>query len=192
MEIIVHTNCYHRNFMLANYNGINALPDNSYGTRLALLIVECVPDRLPGGIQVASVWAQRLTMKNSFRSIWYSVAKVLTIGALGFALTASPVRAQASLSGTYNCVTVEINGKSHPCKAPSLEMNSDGSYQILSEHGTYEILKGHWLVLSTSKNHGKARLDGNKRIIFEFNSGGKKSKITYRRKYQRPPAWVSG
>jgi hypothetical protein len=29
-------------------------------------------------------------------------------------------------------------------------------------------------------------------IIFEFFSGGKKSKITYRRKYQRPPAWVSG
>ena len=71
-------------------------------------------------------------------------------------------------------------------------MYSDGSYQILAEHGTYEILRGHWLVLSAAKNHGRARLDGNKMIIFEFLSGGKKSKITYRRKYQRPPAWVSG
>ena len=71
-------------------------------------------------------------------------------------------------------------------------MNSDGSYQILAERGTYEILKGHWLVLSAAKNHGRARLDGSKEIIFEFVSGGKKSKITYRRKYQRPPAWVSG
>ena len=70
-------------------------------------------------------------------------------------------------------------------------MNSDGSYQILAEHGTYEILRGHWLVLSAAKNHGRARLDGSKKIIFEFFSGGKKSKITYRRKYQRPPAWVS-
>jgi hypothetical protein len=70
-------------------------------------------------------------------------------------------------------------------------MNSDGSYQILSEHGTYEILSGHWLVLSASKNHGRARLDGSKEIIFEFVSGGKRSTITYRRKYQRPPAWVS-
>jgi hypothetical protein len=120
-----------------------------------------------------------------------SLAKVITIGVLALAFNSTPARAQSSLSGTYNCVTVEVNGKAHRCKAPSLEMNSDGSYQILAERGTYEILKGHWLVLSASKNHGKARLDGSKEIIFEFESGGKKSKITYRRKYQRPPAWVS-
>jgi hypothetical protein len=118
-------------------------------------------------------------------------AKVMTIGVLALAVNCTPARAQSSLSGTYNCVSVEVNGKTHRCKAPSLEMNSDGSYQILAERGTYEILKGHWLVLSASKNHGKARLDGSKEIIFEFVSGGKKSKITYRRKYQRPPAWVS-
>jgi hypothetical protein len=129
-------------------------------------------------------------MKNSTGSV-YSVAKVLTIVAVVLAFTGTSVRAQRYLSGTYNCVSVEVDGKTHHCKAPSLEMNSDGSYQILSERGTYEILKGHWLVLSASKNHGKARLDGSKEIIFEFESGGKKSKITYRRKFQRPPAWVS-
>jgi hypothetical protein len=111
---------------------------------------------------------------------------------MGMVFSSTPVRAQESLSGTYNCVSVEIAGKTHHCKAPSLEMYSDGSYQILSEHGTYEILRGRWLVLSAAKNHGRARLDGSKEIIFEFVSGGKKSKITYRRKYQRPPAWVSG
>jgi len=115
---------------------------------------------------------------------------VLGIAAIVLAFTGTPVRAESALSGTYNCVSVEINGKSHPCKAPSLEMYSDGSYSIFTEHGTYEILKGHWLVLSAAKNHGKARLVGSKQIIFEFESGGKKSKITYRRKYQRPPAWV--
>jgi hypothetical protein len=112
--------------------------------------------------------------------------------AIGLFLSGTPARAQASLSGTYKCVSVEIAGKAHHCSAPSIEMYSDGSYQILAEHGTYEILRGHWLVLSAAKNHGRARLDGNKMIIFEFFSGGKKSKITYRRKYQRPPAWVSG
>lgn len=101
------------------------------------------------------------------------------------------MRAQASLSGTYRCVSVEIAGKTHPCNAPSLEMNPDGSYQMLDEHGTYEILSGHWLVLSQSKNHGRALLSGSKEIIFDFVSGGKRSKIIYRRKYQRPPAWVS-
>jgi len=121
-----------------------------------------------------------------------NLAKFLILSAIGLVLSGTPVRAQAFLSGTYKCVSVEFAGKTRRCKAPSLEMNPDGSYQILSEHGTYEILKGHWLVLSANKNHGRARLDGSKGIIFEFLSGGKKSKITYRRKYERPPAWVSG
>src|SRR5580693_3003951 len=129
-------------------------------------------------------------MRKHNRSL-YNLAKVLILGATGLVLSGRPVQAQAVLSGTYNCVSVEIAGKTHNCKAPSLEMNSDGSYQILSERGTYEILKGHWLVLSAAKNHERARLDGSKQIIFEFVSEGKKSKITYRRKYQRPPAWVS-
>jgi hypothetical protein len=122
----------------------------------------------------------------------YNLAKLLLLGAMGLVLSGKPARAESYLDGTYTCVSVEIAGKTHHCKAPSLEMNSDGSYQILAERGTYEILKGHWLILSAGKNHGRARLDGSKEIIFEFFSGGKKSKITYRRKYQRPPAWVSG
>ena len=131
------------------------------------------------------------TMRNHSRSL-YDLAKVLIIGAMGLVLSGTPAQAQPVLSGIYKCVSVEIAGTTHHCSAPSLEMNSDGSYQILMEHGTYEILRGHWLILSAAKNHGRARLDGSKEIIFEFVSGGKKSKITYRRKYQRPPAWVSG
>jgi hypothetical protein len=117
--------------------------------------------------------------------------KVLFLGALGLLIMARPARAQTYLSGTYNCMKVEVAGKTRPCTAPSIELNSDGSYQILAERGTYQIVAGHWLVLSASKNHGKARLDGSKEIIFEFVSGGRKSKIIYRRKYQRPDGWVS-
>lgn len=94
------------------------------------------------------------------------------------------------LSGTYRCSTVEVAGRIKPCKAPSLELNSDGSYMILNESGKYEIVAGRWLVLSASKKHDRARLDG-KEIIFEFVSGGKKSRIIYRRKYQGPPEWVA-
>jgi hypothetical protein len=129
-------------------------------------------------------------MRDHIRSV-YNLAKILFFGAVGLVVSGTPARAQGYLSGTYNCVSIEVAGKSHRCSAPSLEMNSDGSYQILSERGTYEILKGRWLILSAAKNHGRARLDGSKEIIFEFVSGGKKSKITYRRKYQRPPEWVS-
>ncbi len=128
----------------------------------------------------------------TFKLLLSGVTKALIIGAIALVLTGTAAHAQTSLSGTYKCVSVEVDGKPHRCTAPSLEMNSDGSYEMLAVRGTYEILRGHWLVLSAAKNHRMARLDGRQEIIFEFVSGGRKSKITYRRKYQRPPAWVSG
>lgn len=120
-----------------------------------------------------------------------SASKALIFAVAGLVFTAVPTHAQPYLSGTYNCVRVEVAGKTQPCSAPSIELNSDGSYQILAERGTYEIVGGHWLVLSATKNHSKARLDGSKEIDFEFVSHGKQSRIIYRRKYQRPPGWVS-
>ena len=130
-------------------------------------------------------------MKIQLRTIG-TLSRVSLLGAIGLIFAAMPAQAADKyLSGTYTCVSAEVAGKARQCKAPSLEMNDDGSYTFLEEHGTYEILKGHWLVLSSSKNHRRARLEG-KKIIFEFVSGGKKSTITYRRKFQRPPAWVSG
>ncbi len=110
----------------------------------------------------------------------------------GLILATLPVHAESYLSGTYRCTSVEVAGKTVPCKAPSLVLKSDGSYNMLSETGTYEIVAGRWLVLSASKSHGRARLDGSKEIIFEFVSRGKKSRIVYRRKYQRPSGWVAG
>jgi hypothetical protein len=129
-------------------------------------------------------------MKIQLRTIG-TLSRITLLGALGLVFAAMPARAEKYISGTYTCVNAEVGGKVRHCKAPSLEMNDDGSYTFLEEHGTYEILKGHWLVLSSSKNRRRARLEG-KKIVFEFVSGGQKSTITYRRKFQRPPAWVSG
>jgi len=132
-------------------------------------------------------------MRTNTGIIWnWKLVKFFALCAASFIFGAGPARAEKHLSGTYRCVSVEVEGKTKPCSAPAIEMSSDGSYQILAEHGTYEILKGGWLVLSSSKNRGRARLDGTKEIVFEFLSGGKKSKITYRRKFERPPGWVSG
>jgi hypothetical protein len=129
-------------------------------------------------------------LRLDFKPLYYP-RKALLLGVAGLVMTAMPVHAQPHLSGTYNCARVEVAGKTQPCSAPSIELNSDGSYQILAERGTYEIIGGHWLVLSATKNHSKARLDGSKEIDFEFVSHGKKSRIIYRRKYQRPSGWVS-
>ncbi|MGD0907994.1 MAG: hypothetical protein ABSA96_10460 [Candidatus Acidiferrales bacterium] len=127
----------------------------------------------------------------TYTNVLRDLGRLFILGVAGMVVSAAPVHSQPYLSGTYNCIKVEVAGKTQSCSAPSLELNSDGSYQILAERGTYEIVSGRWLVLSTSKNHGKARLDGSREIIFEFISGGKKSKITYRRKYERPLGWVA-
>jgi hypothetical protein len=73
---------------------------------------------------------------------------VLFAGVASLFLTAVPAQAETYLSGTYRCATMEVAGKTAPCHAPSLELKSDGSYKILSETGTYEIVEGRWLVLS--------------------------------------------
>ncbi len=120
-----------------------------------------------------------------------NVARFILSGAAAIFLASTPIHAQSYLSGTYNCQTVEVAGKSSPCNAPSLELKSDGSYEMLTEKGSYRI-NGNSLVLSSSKKGGKAHLDGDdKRIIFEFVSGGKKSRVTYQREFEREPGSVS-
>jgi hypothetical protein len=116
---------------------------------------------------------------------------IIFAGIASLVFTAIPAHAETYLSGTYRCATMEVAGKAEPCHAPSLELKADGSYKMLSETGTYEIVAGHWLVLSASKHHGKARLDSSKKIVFEFVSGGKKHRIIYRQKYKRPSGWVA-
>jgi hypothetical protein len=120
--------------------------------------------------------------------------------ALGFLLASAglgiPIAVRSatlpSLSGTYDCATLEVAGTIKRCTAPSLELKPDGSYKLLSESGNYEIVGGHWLVLSSSsKKHGRARLDGSKKIVFEFISHGKKNRITYRKKFERPTSSVA-
>ena len=92
---------------------------------------------------------------NIQKRLLLAVARIAVLGGVAAILAITPARAaQASLSGTYRCVSVEVAGKAKHCTAPAIEMNSDGSYDILSEHGTYEIVKGQWLVLSAAKNHG--------------------------------------
>jgi hypothetical protein len=132
-----------------------------------------------------------MKMRLNLRTMQIAFRMFLPLAA-GLLFTTLTVRAESYLSGTYRCTTVEVAGKPVPCKAPSLVLKSDGSYKMLSETGTYEIVKGHWLILSSSKRHGRARLDGSKEIIFNFISRGKKSRIVYRRKYQRPDGWVAG
>jgi len=79
-----------------------------------------------------------------------------------------------TLPGLRMHKTVEVGGKLWPCKAPSLILTADGSYRMLSESGTYEIVAGRWFGHVGIQEHGRAGWMAVRQIIFEFVSGGKK------------------
>jgi len=99
-------------------------------------------------------------------------------------VVANPASAQRRLDGTYVCRAASVDGKTATCSSPPLVFNTDGSYQILTQHGTYKIIQGRWLVLSHSTKDGKAQILSRREIVFEFVAGGIKHRVVYRRRYE--------
>jgi hypothetical protein len=98
--------------------------------------------------------------------------------ALGSAVLAPSARAQAN-PGRYRCVSIEVGGQTSHCQSPSLTLNSDGSYQIWGESGTYEVVQDRWLVLSHSKRRGLGYFLTSKQIVFEYKVGNRKARVTF-------------
>lgn len=98
-----------------------------------------------------------------------------------------PVKADQRLDGNYQCVRLELEGRSAPCQSPPLVLNRDGSYEIWGEHGTYEVVQGRWLVLSHSKRRGMGNFVNQHEIIFEYRVGTRVCRVTFRRIFEAPP-----
>jgi hypothetical protein len=107
----------------------------------------------------------------------------------GFVL--APSARAAAGPGTYRCVSVEAGGKTSPCQSPSLILNSDGSYQIWGEYGTYEVVQDQWLVLSHSKRRGLGYLEKPGQIVFEYKIGKRTCRVTFERVVIPPPGFIS-
>lgn len=98
-----------------------------------------------------------------------------------------PAKADQRLDGNYQCVRLELEGRSAPCQSPPLVLNRDGSYEIWGEHGTYEVVQGRWLVLSHSKRRGMGNFVNQHEIIFEYRVGTRVCRVTFRRIFEAPP-----
>ncbi len=107
----------------------------------------------------------------------------LTIGLL---FGCSSLKAQSRIAGTYQCTSIRVGKRSMPCSSPPLTLNSDGSYRIWAEKGTYTVL-GKYLVLSESKKRGPGRLRRGREIVFEYYLRGKRHTVTFRRRERLPP-----
>jgi hypothetical protein len=115
----------------------------------------------------------------------------LTVAAALFSImaliVAAPAEAQERLTGKYSCTKVEVEGQAAPCKSPALILNSDGSYEIWGERGTYEVVQEHWLVLSHSKRRGLGLVQRGQEIIFTYRVGKQDFRVTFRRIVVPPP-----
>ena len=90
-----------------------------------------------------------------------------------------PAVATSQTAGQYRCWSYNVSGGGGSCRlAPPLVLNSDGTYQMSSEKGTYKVQDGR-LVLSESKIRGPGKLQGGNRIIFEYDYKGMRHTVTY-------------
>src|ERR1039457_5470609 len=82
-----------------------------------------------------------------------------------------------SIAGQYRCWSF-ISGGSGSCIPLLLVLNSDGTYQMSSEKGTYKVQEGK-VVLSESKIRGPGKLAAGNRIVFEYDLNGVHRMVTY-------------
>ena len=116
----------------------------------------------------------------------------LVIGGMlvvGF-LASSPAQAQSKpshiLAGTYRCDTIQVEGRKQRCTSPPLILNSDGSYQLWNEQGTYMVLD-KYVVLSESRKRGPGLLKKGSEIIFEYIDHNRKFTVNFKRVDSPPP-----
>ena len=110
---------------------------------------------------------------------------------LGSSVLAPSAQAQAQ-PGKYRCVTVLVAGQASRCQSPSLTLNSDGSYQIWGESGTYQVVQQHWLVLSHSKRRGLGYFLTSKEIVFEYKVKGRTCRVTFKREFEPSSGLIDG
>src|SRR5262245_998188 len=123
-------------------------------------------------------------------SNWSATAVFGMLIMLASLLGTTPVRAEAK-PGKYRCVKMEAGNQVYPCQSPALTLNSDGSYQIWGENGTYEVMQDRWLVLSHSKRRGLGYLVHSGEIIFEYKEGKQVCRVTFQRVIEHPPGFIS-
>src|SRR5260370_33262024 len=87
----------------------------------------------PRGIRTAGLEPPTETKMRLTPKILRFAFRMLLPCTAGLLLTALPIRAEPYLSGTYSRTSVEVAEKTVPCKAPSLGLKCERSYNNITE-----------------------------------------------------------
>lgn len=86
---------------------------------------------------------------------------------------------KSKIKGTYYCWSYNVKGIGGKCSSPAIVLNTDSTYSMSSEKGTYAIT-GNQIVFSQSKIRGPGTFDeGQKQIVFNYTYNGKATTVTY-------------
>jgi hypothetical protein len=90
--------------------------------------------------------------------------------------------ADTKIAGTYRCWSENVGGRGGRCAVgtPPLVLNTDGTYSMSSEHGTYKV-SGDTIILSESKLRGAGHIAGGNQIVFEYDYRGLHHTVAYLR-----------
>jgi hypothetical protein len=96
-----------------------------------------------------------------------TVAKSLTIVA-GLLLCATQGVAQKpQVAGEYVCAEAHVAGKKVPCKAATLNLKSDGKFELQGREGEY-LVSGNWVELNGAVLKSRAKIEAGYKIVFRF------------------------
>ncbi|MBI4235496.1 hypothetical protein HY604_04320 [Candidatus Peregrinibacteria bacterium] len=85
----------------------------------------------------------------------------------------------SKVQGTYRCWSFNVNGIGSKCTSPPIVLNTNGTYSMSSEKGTYKI-SGETITLSESKIRGPGTFkEGRKQIVFNYTYNGSPTTVTY-------------
>lgn len=85
----------------------------------------------------------------------------------------------SKVQGTYRCWSFNVGGVGSKCTSPPIVLNTNGTYSMSSEKGTYKIT-GDQIILSESKIRGPGTFkEGRKQIVFNYTYNGNATTVTY-------------
>lgn len=122
----------------------------------------------------------------NFRALFVGVFFVGSVVLAATAATVKPTR--AAVAGTYSCWSMNVGGAGGKCTSPALVLNKNGSYQMGSEKGTFQ-LKGKQVILSKSTFRGPGTLNQEgMQIRFQYKYRGLEQVVTYLKRGESKPS----
>jgi hypothetical protein len=98
------------------------------------------------------------------------VSKALKISAIClcvFAGCASAKTQTPQVAGEYVCIEAHVAGKTVPCKAATLNLKTDGKFELQGREGEY-LVSGNWVELNGAVLKSRAKIEAGYKIVFRF------------------------